>query len=420
MRRLASLFVPLSLLLACDPGASGTKDAGTDTGTGDSVADADADTDADSDTDTGKGEDTSKDTDTGGDTDTGPDDMSTDYTGATRLVIVVADDNAKPEDSAGVYLLEPGTKNLTAVGSLSVRADAHVGCAGDSVWAMQGFNDAGKSDEMIRINPETGAVISTWSLGSQRDPRAIEKVGDNWWIADWGKSRLQTFTSAGTEGALIDLAAYADSDGRPEPVAFAEEGDHVYVVLANFTTVGQTYNTGHVVKIESSTGTVLADYPTLGMNPDGTVWRWGTNLYIVHQSTVTPLGIQMDGGVERVDISGTSTSGWVLDETGVTAITDIWLAHDLQDFWIATPVLEPQSKVEHRMLDGSALQNWTAPVGLVDMQFHETHFFGAEDHITQDWILERDGVTGSVISDLDLPGRVQRMTLCEAYDADSE
>ena len=362
--------LPLFLLLAACPSTDdGAAKAGDDT--------ASADTDADTDADTGKGEDTSKegdtDTDTDADTDSDTDadtDTDTDtappapaaytgYLGPTRIALLVDGATGSGLNPSSVVLYDPATGTSSTVSGLTVRGDALLDCAGDAVFVLESRGADGLTDRILRVDP-TAATYAEWNLGSNFQPRDVALVLDEYWVANWGKSRLSTFDADGTAGPFFSLDAYADADGIPEANGIFVSGPTAYVTLARQSADG-TQNGAKVLEIALDSKTVTRSADLAGNYPSGKMLGSADALFVHLRSTPSPDGsLATDGGVERVETAGFTSEGlFVEDATAANRQTAASLDPFQFAAWFGRTNSSGAAEVAAvALLDGTPLQTW--------------------------------------------------------------
>jgi hypothetical protein len=408
-----NLLLALSPLFACT-GGTPTKDglvADTDTAT-------DADTDTDSDSDTDKDTDTD-DTDTDhetGDTDVPPSGVDTGYYGPTRLIFVVDGATGSGTDPATVIVYDPATATSTPVSGLTVRGDALVDCAGDSLFVLEARSADGLDDRILRIDPET-ATSTEWALGNNFRPTDITAVGDGFWVANWGKSRLSTFDAAGAAGPFVQLADQADADGIPEANGLALDGPVMYVTLARQGQTDGSFNGARVIVVDTTTRAVTRSVDLVGRYPSGRMAAAAGSLHVGLQSTTASGGVvNADGGLERIALDSFATAGLESDDSA-TSVTETAAAFDPGSgtAWTATIDATGGAMVNaFSLLGGTAAQRWpvfnrVAGLGVADgtLWLAENPFTG-EDGV----VVQRSVEAGEEQARLPQDGHVRSLAVC--------
>ncbi len=323
-----------ALMFVMAPGCTGDakdKDASGDTDTGDTN-----DTDT-GDTDTGDSTDTNDTNDTGDTNDSGdtgrPDSADTgnspppgSYSGPPFGIAIVGDRVSGNSDEVSVILFSPMDASVTTVADLTVRADSLGGCGGSMLWLLESNNSAGTSDFAYGIDGATGTLNVTLDLGPLFGPTAIMGRGDGVIIGGSDSATVALYGMDGVVASSVDLSSYADSDGQPEVVAFADTPAGVAAVLARTSSTG--YNQSGVVVFDPVAGTVAGNGLLTGTNAGRHAAYTVDGLAVLLMPTVTGSTTNEDGGVELFDTTTFASGGSLLDFTGVKRVASTLSSFD--------------------------------------------------------------------------------------------
>lgn len=191
--------------------------------------------------------------------DTGPV-PDTDY---TLVVATVASDF-----SAGQLATVASTGALTDA-ILPTTTDPVVETDGDRVFLL----DRSSENTVRMYDPaDWSAPLVELSTGDGSNPQDVGRCGDTLVVTTYAGDALQLYSATtGLPTGSIDLSAYADDDGLPEPdsVVKGRDGD-LYVTLNRVDTRGFPWTsadgTGVLLRVACDTLTIAAEWTT-GPNP---------------------------------------------------------------------------------------------------------------------------------------------------------
>jgi len=126
---------------------------------------------------------------------------------------------------------------------------------------------------------------------------------------------------------LVDLSAYADSDGIPDMNQLVVLGDRVYVSLQRLTNFMPS-EPGAIAVIDTTTDTAINVITLTGENPFGQTKGLPVYNGAIVVAEVGKFGMN-DGGLERVDLSSQTAQGFFVTEADLGGdITDFVLVSD--------------------------------------------------------------------------------------------
>jgi YVTN family beta-propeller protein len=153
------------------------------------------------------------------------------------------------------------------------------------------------SDNVTKINPTTGATISTHPTGT--DPNDVAFDGTNIWVTNDGSANVTKINA--TTGATTTHP----SGSGPRGIAF--DGTNIWVT-----------NTGsnNVTKINPTTGATIST-TNVGTNPRGIAFD-GTNIWIANNGSANVSKINpADGATISTHPTGTGPNGIAFDGTNI-------------------------------------------------------------------------------------------------------
>jgi YVTN family beta-propeller protein len=154
------------------------------------------------------------------------------------------------------------------------------------------------SDDVTKINPTTGATISTTNVGSQ--PNEVAFDGTNIWITNFGSNNVTKINP--TTGATI--STHPTGNG---PTGIAFDGTNIWAT---------NFNADTVTKINPTTGATISTHPT-GFNPTGIAFD-GTNIWITNNASDNVTKINpADGATISTHPTGTNPTGIAFDGTNI-------------------------------------------------------------------------------------------------------
>jgi hypothetical protein len=187
------------------------------------------------------------------------------------------DDDGKNEDSiqgAGGIVAALLTDYQT--GSLSVYApedsafsdnvmeihqDAYAATDGNYLYILE----AQGADNIIKIDPanvnESG-VVYQYSVGENSNPRGMAFVGAKGYVFRYNTDKIWVVdTDAGSESDFktgeVDVSAWADADGSPEPLCGFVHDGRVWVVLQRYDLNNYAAGTSVLIAIDPQTDTII-------------------------------------------------------------------------------------------------------------------------------------------------------------------
>ena len=91
---------------------------------------------------------------------------------------------------------------------------------------------------MYTINPTTGALKSTGTIATGKDPVsvAVDPAGKFAYVANYGSNDVSMYTISATTGALTSIGTIA-AESKPSSVAVHPSGKFAYVTNANSNSV---------------------------------------------------------------------------------------------------------------------------------------------------------------------------------------
>ena len=275
--------------------------SGCDPRVGDDTAGPPADTDTDTDTDA----DTDTDTDTDSDTDTDTD-ADVNYT-----VVATTTDYTT---GALVTLSKDGVLTDSV---LPVSSDAAVRTIGNSVYVLNRSteNTVQRFDNLNFSAPGPGGEFST---GDSSNPVDVVECNGSVVVSLYATDGLGVYDrSTGLQTGSVDLSAFADRDGSPEPDSmFVAPNGYLYVAMNQLEFYVSADGSGTLAKVDCSTWQVVDSWD-VGPNPlmqadpfnaDGVVLTGG-NFFNADYS-----GPDLDGGLYTFDTSDDILTGPLLTE----------------------------------------------------------------------------------------------------------
>ncbi len=277
----------LPLLAACDP------KVGDDTGPS---ADTDTDTDADSDTDT----DADSDTDTDVDVNFTLVGTTTDYT----------------------------TGALVTISSEGVLTDSVIPVSGDSAVRAFGsrtyvLNRSAESTVQRFDDLDFSAPAVEFSTGDGSNPHDVAECGGSLVVSLFAGDALMVVDPAtGLQTGSVDLSAFDDGDGSPEPDSmFVAPNGFLYVALNQLAYYVSADGSGTLAKVDCSTWQVVDSWdvgpdPMLQpdpTSPDGLILTGGDYFNADYSAPA------LDGGLWLFDTASDALTGPFLTEVDLGA-----------------------------------------------------------------------------------------------------
>ena len=258
----------LALLPACDPKVA------DDSGTGDSDADADTDTDSDTDADT----DTDTDTDTDADADVNYALVATttDYTVGALATI----------SKDGLL-----TDNVAPISS-----DAAVRAVAGRVYVM---NRSSENTVQRFEGMDFSAPTLEFSTGDGSNPHDVAECGGAIVVSLFAEDALMVVDpTTGLQTDSVDLSAFNDSDGSPEPDGmYVAPNGYLYLAMSQLESYVSADGSGTIAKIDCSSWQVVE------------FWDVGPSPFFQVDSTNPALLAVTGGNYYNSDYSGPDLDG---------------------------------------------------------------------------------------------------------------
>lgn len=281
--------------------------------------------------DTG-GEDVPDDTDSGGDdsADTGTPDTGLPDTGEPpapeRLFVTYADWSTR----TGALSVYDWPSAALLAGPIALEgADNRMDCDAGAPFLLS--RNTGVDDVALRLSPDDGTVLATWSFGPDAEPWDVSAAGGGYWVALRSAARIDVFAADGTPDGSIDLTPYADSDGTAEPASIRTIDGVTYVLLGGYDDdePDVPFGTPQLLAFDGSSRALLWQLPlsgrvsnVIGQVEDGRLYQQAAGLLIRTESG--GFERQLVGGVEVVELASQTSSGLVLTEAALGATIDFF------------------------------------------------------------------------------------------------
>lgn len=190
-------------------------------------------------------------------------------------------------DAAAVEVVLPGSHRRVRVEGFGVDVDMQlrylVGPDGRehifTLHASQGLlverSREGRTERSFR-------VYESGKSPSSANPRDVAIASDGaLWVTRYGETSVLVLEADGTRRATVDLASFADEDGRPDMSAIAIVGDTAYVALRRLERgVGTKKNDATVIAIDTGSRTARAFVTLPAKGPIDKFKRRGNELWI--------------------------------------------------------------------------------------------------------------------------------------------
>jgi len=236
------------------------------------------------------------------------------YEGPDRLILA-EDDGVYETGAYGVW--DPGAGAWVAEGG-AAHGDAVVGCAGPWLLVVNRMF----ADNLQFVEPAGGATVGQYSVGNGSNPAAVAFWGERAFVALYETAYLAVLRwDTGVELDRIDLSAWADADGLPEPSQIFVHGGLVWLTLQRLSRAAAWWEAeepGVLLAIDPEALEVVREIPLGLANPTG---RWSLEGDVARGAAVggyfadaTQQQILLDGGLLEVDLAAGAAAALPLSE----------------------------------------------------------------------------------------------------------
>lgn len=234
-----------------------------------------------------------------------------------RLVVATTD-----YQSGSIAIVDADSSFRVAADVTAIHSDAVVRCFGNAVYVV---NRSG-GDNIQVLDPAAGfATIRQFSVGPGSNPQDIAVLTEERaYVSRLGSTQLlEVDPSTGAVRAEISLVVFADPDGTPDMAGLVYEEPFLYVAIQRLDYGGGTYlpvppsmlavldtRTNQLVDVDASSAGVQG-IVLQGLNPIALHRQQSTGTLLVACAGVYGT---LDGGIERVDLAGNRSLGWMVRE----------------------------------------------------------------------------------------------------------
>ena len=228
------------------------------------------------------------------------------------------DDDTADTDVASVHGMLIATTDFS-VGALAVVDpdamtvdDALATVSGDPLvvadagWIVQLNRSASTSIRLYHPGDWTAPAVEI-APGPETNPQGAAICGDRLFVSLLKTDHIGVWDLDGTPAGAVDLSAFADGDGSPEPATMVRVDDRLFVAMNELSTSGSTWEPsgpGVIAEVDCATLDVVRSWPT-GPNPSisrdppgGLIVR--TGIWGVLDGAIGTLDVDSDGPVEEI------------------------------------------------------------------------------------------------------------------------
>lgn len=196
---------------------------------------------------------------------------------------------------------------------LLTSSDNSVATDGDLLFVM-----GRSSEDTVRVYGEDLSVPSAeFSTGSATNPQDVAVCGENLVVALYETDYLGVYDLSGSQTGTVDLSAFSDADGGPEPSELMRGPDgFLYVALNHLDSSFRADGPGELLKIDCESWSVVDSWETTPNASFSVDPRHPERLVITGGNYFNDdfSGPDLDGWLQTFDINSGSLSEPLLTE----------------------------------------------------------------------------------------------------------
>lgn len=235
--------------------------------------------------------------------------------------------------------------------------------------------------DVVRLYDAAGPIdwsspIAEFSTGERSNPLSVASCGGALVVARYGATSLGVYARDGASLGEIDLSAWADADGLPEPDSLVAIGDRLYVAIQRLdeTRVPWQPALDGVIGVIDCASRQVVD--TIPVGPDPTIAPFPadpTKLLLRTGVYYTPDNeLSLDGGVAVLDpATKTITPWWLEADAGMNLTSAVGTAGGMvvlsqdPEFRYAVHCLDGTSRIDGPSTESFLFSADAAPDGTV-------------------------------------------------------
>lgn len=236
-------------------------------------------------------------------------------------------------------------------------------------WIVQLNRSASTSIRLYAPGEWTAPAVEI-APGAGTNPQSAAICDGRLFVSLLSTDRIGVWELDGTPAGAVDLSAFADEDGSPEPASLVRVGDRLFVAMNELTTTGSTWRPsgpGRVAEVDCATNAVVRSWAT---GPDPSIVASAAGGLLVR----TGIWGEADGAIGTLDVD---RDGEVQE-----LVTEAALDLDVGDL-VATPT--------GAVIVGAAFDWSTNVVGCLDLASGELTTMTSTPSFAADVVLDASG-----------------------------
>jgi hypothetical protein len=207
--------------------------------------------------------------------------------------------------------------------------------------------------DRVRVFDGSGVEIRSLPVGEGTRPRDILGVARNRAYVTRADSthlyRVDPQTGAGAD--VIDLGGLADADGIPDMERMATDGSRLFIQLRRLDDGIPGGAHGAIAVVDLETETLIGAIELVGPAPRLRMHVDGDNGFMLVSATDGD-HLNLDGGVELVDLDALSSEGFVLAESELVALGGFVMKRATQGYYLSHTDIVPSNHLRSFTIAG--------------------------------------------------------------------